>query len=131
MQIREYQSWLQAYDEARGWDKISPAHSFLHLVEEIGEIAREVEYLEGYRETKGVDDARSRLAEELADAVTFLYKLAYQCGVDLEQALQANMAKAEARFSIAFGQADTERYLSRQAENLARVRETLSKEVTE
>jgi NTP pyrophosphatase (non-canonical NTP hydrolase) len=103
----------------------------LHLVEEIGEIAREVEYLEGYRETKGVDDARSRLAEELADAVTFLYKLAYQCGVDLEQALQANMAKAEARFSIAFGQADTERYLSRQAENLARVRETLSKEVTE
>ncbi|MFN2242295.1 MAG: MazG-like family protein [Anaerolineae bacterium] len=131
MQIREYQSWLQAYDEARGWDKISPAHSFLHLVEEIGEIAREVEYLEGYRETKGVDDARSRLAEELADAVTFLYKLAYQCGVDLEQALQANMAKAEARYSIAFGQADTERYLSRQAENLARVRETLSKEVTE
>ena len=131
MQIREYQAWLQAYDEARGWDKISPAHSFLHLIEEIGEIAREVEYLEGYRETKGVDDARSRLAEELADAVTFLYKLAYQCGVDLEQALQANMAKAEARYSIAFGQADTERYLSRQAENLARVRETLSKEVTE
>ena len=131
MQIREYQAWLQAYDEARGRDKISPAHSFLHLVEEIGEIAREVEYLEGYRETKGVDDARSRLAEELADAVTFLYKLAYQCGVDLEQALQANMAKAEARYSIAFGQADTERYLSRQAENLARIRETRSQDVTE
>jgi NTP pyrophosphatase (non-canonical NTP hydrolase) len=131
MQIREYQAWLQAYDEARGWDKISPSHSFLHLVEEIGEIAREVEYLEGYREATGVDDARGRLAEELADAVTFLYKLAYQCGVDLEQALQANMAKAEARFSIAFGQADTERYLSRQAENLARIRETRSQDVTE
>jgi len=131
MQIREYQAWLQAYDEARGWDKISPSHSFLHLVEEIGEIAREVEYLEGYREATGVDDGRGRLAEELADAVTFLYKLAYQCGVDLEQALQANMAKAEARFSIAFGQADTERYLSRQAENLARIRETRSQDVTE
>ena len=131
MQIREYQAWLQAYDEARGWDKISPSHSFLHLVEEIGEIAREVEYLEGYREATGVDDGRGRLAEELADAVTFLYKLAYQCGVDLERALQANMAKAEARFSIAFGQADTERYLSRQAENLARIRETRSQDVTE
>ena len=22
MHIREYQTWLQAYDEARGWDKI-------------------------------------------------------------------------------------------------------------
>jgi NTP pyrophosphatase (non-canonical NTP hydrolase) len=131
MHIREYQAWLQAYDEARGWDKISPAHSFLHLVEEIGEIAREVEYLEGYREMSGVDDGRGRLAEELADAVTFLYKLAYQCGVDLEQALRANMTKAEARFSIEFGQADTERYLSRQTENLARIRAARSHEAAE
>jgi NTP pyrophosphatase (non-canonical NTP hydrolase) len=45
MHIQEYQAWLQAYDEARGWDMISPSHSFLHLVEEIGEIAREAEYL--------------------------------------------------------------------------------------
>ena len=123
MHIREYQAWLQAYDEVRGWDRISPSHSFLHLVEEIGEIARQIEYLEGYRETTDADDARDRLAEELADAMTFLYKLAYQCEVDLEDALQANMAKAEARFSVAFGQADTERYLSRQAENLARISE--------
>jgi NTP pyrophosphatase (non-canonical NTP hydrolase) len=120
MHIREYQTWLQAYDTARGWDKISTSHSFLHLIEEIGEIAREVEYLEGYRELKDAGQARARLAEELADAATFLYKLAYQCGVDLENALKANMVKAENRFSVAFGQADTERYLARQAENLAR-----------
>jgi NTP pyrophosphatase (non-canonical NTP hydrolase) len=124
MHIREYQAWLQAYDKARGWDKISPSHSFLHLIEEIGEIAREVEYLEGYREMTDGGTARDRLAEELADAVTFLFKLAYQCGVDLEEALKSNMTKAEARFSIAFGQADTERYLNRQAENLARIRDT-------
>jgi NTP pyrophosphatase (non-canonical NTP hydrolase) len=128
MHIRDYQAWLETYDRARGWDKISPAHSFLHLVEEIGEIAREVEYLEGYRDTTDGEDARDRLAEELADAVTFLYKLAYQCGVDLEEALKSNMAKAEARFTVAFGQADTERYLSRQAENLARLRESQSQD---
>lgn len=123
MQIREYQVWLQAYDEARGWDKISPAHSFLHLVEEIGEIAREVEYLEGYRDAENTSEIQVSLAEELADAATFIYKLAYQCGVDLEDALKANMVKAEKRFSVDFGRADTERYLARQAENLARVRE--------
>jgi NTP pyrophosphatase (non-canonical NTP hydrolase) len=123
MHIREYQAWLKAYDEARGWDKISPSHSFLHLVEEIGEIAREVEYLEGYRDTENADEVRGHLAEELADATTFLYKLAYQCGVDLEDALKANMSKAENRFSVDFGRSDTERYLARQAENLARMRE--------
>ena len=121
MQIREYQAWLQAYDEARGWDRISPSHTFLHLIEEIGEIAREVEVLEGYRDGTDADHSRAHLAEELADAATFLYKLAYQCGVDLEDALKSNMIKAENRFSVAFGRADTERYLARQAEILARI----------
>lgn len=124
MHIREYQLWLQAYDEARGWDQIALAHTFLHLIEEIGEIAREVEYLEGYREATDADEVRAHLAEELADAVTFLAKLAYQSGVDLEDALRANMTKAEDRFSVAFGRTDTERYLARQAENLAQMRQS-------
>jgi NTP pyrophosphatase (non-canonical NTP hydrolase) len=123
MHIREYQAWLQAYDLARGRDKISPSHTFLHLIEEIGEIAREVEYLEGYRNASDTSEVRARLAEELADAATFLYKLAYQCGVELEDALEANMTKAKERFSVALGRADTERYLARQAENLTRIQE--------
>jgi len=121
LEIREYQAWLQAYDEARGWDKVAPAHTFVHLIEEIGEIAREVECLEGYREADDLDSVRAHLAEELADATTFLYKLAYQYGVDLEEALQGNMVKAERRFSIALGQADMARYVTRQVENLARI----------
>jgi len=123
MHIHEYQAWLQAYEEARGWHKFSPAHTFLHLIEEIGEIARELEYLEGYRDADNAEQVHARLAGELADAATFLYKLAYQFGVDLEDALTANVAKAEERFTVDFGQADTERYLARQAENLARLRE--------
>ncbi len=123
MQIREYQSWLQGYDRVRGWDKIAPSHTFMHLIEEVGEIAREVEYVEGYREAADAAEVSARLSEELADATTFLFKLAYQCGVDLEDALRANMDKAEERFSVDFGRADTERYLARQAENLARIRD--------
>ncbi len=123
MQIREYQSWLQRYDRVRGWDKIAPSHTFMHLIEEVGEIAREVEYVEGYRQAADAAEVSARLSEELADATTFLFKLAYQCGVDLEDALRANMDKAEERFSVDFGRADTERYLARQAENLARIRD--------
>ena len=123
MQIREYQAWLEAYDRKRGWNRISPSHTFVHLIEEIGEIAREVTYAEGYRAAEDGDEARTRLAEELADAATFMFKLAYQCDIDLEDALAANMTKAETRFSVSYGQADTERYLARQAENLARIQE--------
>ena len=120
MHIREYQAWLRAYDEVRGWDKIATTHTFLHLIEEIGEIARQIEYLEGYREEDDHQEVRSRLAEELADAATFVFKLSYQYDVDLEDALRGNMSKAEERFSVDFGQADTRRYLARQATNLAK-----------
>ena len=123
MHIREYQAWLEAYDGERGWDKISPSHTFVHLIEEVGEIAREVTYAEGYRAAENSDDTRTRLAGELADAATFMFKLAYQCGIDLEDALAANMTKAETRFSVSYGQADMERYLARQAENLARIQQ--------
>lgn len=122
MHIREYQSWLQGYDEARGRDRITPSHTFLHLIEETGEIAREMQYLEGYRETEDLEVARLRLAEELADTATFLFKLAYQCGVDLEDALGRNMTKAESRFSVAFRLAETQRYLARQAEGQGPIR---------
>ncbi len=121
MHIREYQTWLQAYDKARGWDRVAPVHTLLHLVEEIGEVAREVGYLEGYRDTDDAEAARVRLAGELADAATFLYKLAYQCGIDLEDALRANMVKAERRYSVEAGRAEMERYLHRQEENLTRL----------
>jgi NTP pyrophosphatase (non-canonical NTP hydrolase) len=123
LRIREYQAWLQAYDEARGWERVAPAHTFLHLIEEAGEIAREVERYEGYRPEEDAARAGARLAEELADAATFLFKLAYQMGIDLEDALRANMIKAETRFSLEEGKADTLRYLARQAENLARMRQ--------
>ncbi len=126
MHIREYQTWLQAYDVARGWDKIALAHSFLHLAEEVGEIARAVEILEGYRDDTGIADVRTKLAEELADAATFVFKLAYQAGIDLEDALRANMTKAENRFSVALGQADMARYQARQREQLAKWNEEQS-----
>ena len=121
MHIREYQTWLQAYDVARGWDKITPAHTFLHLAEEMGEVAREVQYFEGYRDAQDAGDLSASLAEELADCATFVFKLAYQCGVDLEDALRGNMVKAENRFSVEAGQAETERYLTHQAEELSHI----------
>ena len=40
MKIRDYQAWLQAWDAARGWDQVAPAHTLLHAMEELGEVAR-------------------------------------------------------------------------------------------
>lgn len=118
MKISEYQSWLKSYDTARGFHHASAGHSLIHLFEELGEISRLILYAEGYRDPEERGDWREQLAEELADAAAFLFKLAYLCDIDLEAALSRNMEKAERRFGIEQGLADTERYLAHQERNL-------------
>ncbi|HIQ05652.1 MAG TPA: hypothetical protein EYH31_08150 [Anaerolineae bacterium] len=122
MEIREYQHWLEEWDRARGWDRVSPSHTLLHALEEMGEVARLILQLEGYKPADDLDAVQAELANELSDLFVFLFKLAYQCGIDIEEALQTGQAKADQRYSdLEAAGAELDRYLHRQAENLARL----------
>jgi len=123
VEIAEYQRWLEEYDRLRGWDRVSPSQTFVHLMEELGEVARLVLLLEGYKPGEGrEDELKAELAEELGDAATFLFKIGYQFGLDMETAMTGNMPKAEGRYSVEEGRADMARYIRRQEENLARIK---------
>ncbi len=98
MHIREYQQWLEQWDKERGWDRVLPAHTLIHALEELGEVARLVLVMDGYKQNEDIEQARRELAEELSDLFVFLFKLAYQMGIDVEEALKAGQAKAQARF---------------------------------
>ncbi len=116
MQIREYQEWLAAWDRARGWDQVDPAHTLVHAMEEMGEVARLVLRYEGYKAAASPEELRADLAEELSDLFVFLFKLAYQTGVDVEDALAAGQAKANARYpDLVQAGAELARYQARQA----------------
>jgi len=88
MHIREYQQWLEEWDRARTWDRVLPSHKLLHALEELGEVSKLVQMLEGYREPKPADLAtiRAELALELSDLQVMIFKLAYLCGIDMEEA---------------------------------------------
>lgn len=123
MHIRDYQEWLVEWDAARGWEKTLPSHTLLHAMEELGEVSRIVQMIEGYREPSEPepDALRSLLALELSDLQVMLFKIAYLCGVDMEQAMLRGMAKADARFpDPAAGPADVDAYWRRFAEFLTR-----------
>jgi len=127
MDIAAYQRWLEEYDRLRGWHRVSPSQTFVHLMEELGEVARLVLYLEGYKPGEGrEDELKAELAEELGDAATFLFKIAYQFGIDMETAMKGNMPKAEERYSVQAGREDMSRYVRRQQENLARIKGELT-----
>ena len=69
---------------------------------------------EGYKPSISADQWQIELREELSDVFVFLFKLAYQCGVDVEDALQAGMVKADARYPLETGAPELARYLAQQ-----------------
>jgi len=100
MQIREYQTWLRTWDEAREWDRVLPSHTMLHAIEEMGEVSKLVQMIEGYRapDPNDLEALRNDLALELSDLQVMIFKLAYLCGIDMEDAMIAGQKKADQRF---------------------------------
>jgi NTP pyrophosphatase (non-canonical NTP hydrolase) len=116
MHIREYQAWLEAWDKSRTWEQVTLGHVLLHAVEELGEISKLVQMVEGYRPPKPADaDAlRNELALELSDLQVMLFKIAYLSGIDMEEAMVRGQHKADARFpDPASGPSEIEAYRAR------------------
>ncbi len=117
MQVREYQQWLEAWDHARGWHQVDPAHTLVHAMEDLGEVARLILQYEGYKTAASPEELRADLAEELSDVFVFLFKLAYQTGVDVEDALKAGQDKANQRYpDLEQASEELARYQARQAD---------------
>jgi NTP pyrophosphatase (non-canonical NTP hydrolase) len=120
VQIREYQQWLEAWDKARGWDRVAVSHTLVHALEELGEVARLVLQWEGYKDAESPEKLHSELEEELSDVFVFLFKLAYQTGIDVEAALARGRVKADGRYDdLDAAGAMLARYHARQAAALA------------
>ena len=125
MHIREYQQWLEAWDRARMWDEVTLGHTLLHALEELGEVSKLVQMIEGYRAPNppNLDEVRSELALELSDLQVMLFKIAYLCGIDMEDAMIRGQRKADARFpDPADGPAERNAYWSRYQDYLRSVR---------
>jgi NTP pyrophosphatase (non-canonical NTP hydrolase) len=107
--LAEWQAWAAEFDRVRGWDATEASQVVAHLTEELGEVAREVLRLEGYK--AGAAEAGSALAGELADLLMMVFKLAAQSGLDLAGAVAAKGAELEGRFAVAPSREETRRFL--------------------
>jgi len=73
-----------------------PLANLARLVEEVGELARELNHRFGTKPKKG-SEAEGELAMELADVLFVLLALANQQGIDLEEALGRVLEKYRLR----------------------------------
>lgn len=101
MEIKEAQrtvdGWIQQFEEGY-W---SPLTNLARLMEEVGELAREVNHRFGQKRKKA-DEPEKEIGDELGDIFWALICLANSLQVDLDEALQRTLEKVTVRDSDRF-----------------------------
>src|SRR3989338_7479886 len=100
MNLKEMQKTKKEFEKKRRWDRHRASNVFVHLVEEIGEIGRHINYEEGYKEKgkNSPDISRKELEREFAQTLMLLLQLANHYDIDLEKAFASELKIMEKRF---------------------------------
>jgi NTP pyrophosphatase (non-canonical NTP hydrolase) len=85
-------TWISSFEEGY-WP---PLANLARLVEEVGELAREINHRHGSK-PKRPDEDDAEIALELGDVLFVLIALANEQGIDLEDAFQRVLAKYRVR----------------------------------
>jgi NTP pyrophosphatase (non-canonical NTP hydrolase) len=87
-------AWISQFEEGY-WP---PLTNLARLIEEVGELAREMNHQFGHK-TKKADEPDQNLAMELADVLFVLLVIANEQGIELDSALEQVLEKYRARDS--------------------------------
>jgi dCTP diphosphatase len=107
MDIHEFQEAVARMKAERDWHQFhQPKDLLLGLIEEIGEFRNIVKWEQDpdrIREmlvTGCPPDRRAEIVDFFGDALWYLGSLADYCGVDLREAMDANIRELEGRFPV-------------------------------
>jgi NTP pyrophosphatase (non-canonical NTP hydrolase) len=92
---------LREFASARDWEPAhTPRNLALALAGEVGEVAAELQWVPDHQIAAHLADAdaRRRLADELADVLIYLVRLADVCGIDPLQAAYLKIDRNEDRY---------------------------------
>jgi NTP pyrophosphatase (non-canonical NTP hydrolase) len=97
--LGDLQADIAALIKQRGWEDETVNDVFLLMVEEVGELAKEIRKHTGMRTDVAKAAARDRanLEGEFADTLNYLLDLANHLGVDMERAYRNKMKEVEGR----------------------------------
>lgn len=98
MTIKEAQEKVDAWIREHGVRYFHETTNMAMLTEEVGEVARIIARRYGEQSEKESDQEKE-LGDELADVIFVVVCLANQTGVDLETAIERNLAKKTERDS--------------------------------
>lgn len=90
--LSDYQHYMKTICAERGWDKANTLQTWLLFTEEVGELAKAIRDTNGLFQEKDKTDIRENLEGEFADVLSYVFDLANQLDVDLEEAFRKKEA---------------------------------------
>ena len=122
MNLEDLRSNIAAFAHDRDWDQFhSVRNLILALVGEVGELAEIVQWVSDDKiEELLQSGGRERLAQELADVLIYLVRVADKSGVDLAKAVSDKLAENDAKYPKDKARGNAKNILSLATEHLKR-----------
>ena len=100
MDLEQLRKQVAAFAQDRDWDQFhSIRNLILALVGEVGELAEIVQWVSDDKVDELLKSGgRDRLAQELADVLIYLVRVADKSGVDLANAVSEKLAENDAKY---------------------------------
>ena len=101
MDLKKIQATRNSFEKERNWDKSLASNVFVHLIEELGEIGRYINFEEKYKDEKlgnSPNINRRELKREFAQAMMLFIQLANHYEIDLDEAIEKESKLIESRF---------------------------------
>lgn len=91
----------QGFVKVRDWDKFhTPKNLVMALAVEAAELLEQFQWLTAEESQQLSSEARADVADEIADVQIYLLILASRLEIDVEQAVEAKMAKNAAKYPV-------------------------------
>jgi len=97
--LAELREHLRRFAQARDWDQFhSPKNLAMALIAEAAELVEHFQWLTEAQSAELSADKKAEVAEELADVLVYLVRIADKLDIDLLAAASAKMARNEAKY---------------------------------
>ena len=102
---------LREFAQARDWDQFhSPKNLAMALIAESAELVEHFQWLREDQSTRLAPEKKAQVAEELADVLSYLVRLADKLDIDLFAAVTAKLARNETRYPASLVRGSAHKY---------------------
>ena len=112
MSIEDLRKDIARFAAERDWDQFHSIRNLvLAMVGEVGEVAEILQWTDDNKVGELLNSGgRERLAEELADVLIYLIRVADRSGVDLESAVRAKLAANDRKYPVDLARGSAKKY---------------------